>query len=83
MTFNTIQQFALIENDEEGSTAVAATTTGAGDHTRIKFIQRKLDEASGHRNSNQFNSDHPFVYVIHDQISKEILFAGIYRRSNK
>ncbi|XP_037038155.1 serine protease inhibitor 88Ea-like [Bradysia coprophila] len=57
---------AKIEVNEEGSTAAAAT---------VLFTfrsSRPLDPA-------QFFCDHPFMFLIYDQKSRAILFAGVYR----
>ncbi|KAG4080758.1 hypothetical protein HA402_005938 [Bradysia odoriphaga] len=57
---------AKIEVNEEGSTAAAATVL-------FSFrSSRPLDPA-------QFFCDHPFMFLIYDQKSRAILFAGVYR----
>lgn len=38
--------------------------------------------SSDNRYSSEFNCDHPFIFFIHDDKFKEILFAGIYRGPN-
>lgn len=35
--------------------------------------------ADANRCSSEFNCDHPFIFFVHDEKFKEILFAGIYR----
>lgn len=57
---------AKIEIDEEGSTAAAATAI-------FSFRSSRPTEPA------QFKCNHPFMFLIHDQKSKEILFAGVYR----
>lgn len=57
---------AKIEIDEEGSVAAAATAI-------FSFRSSRPTEPA------QFICNHPFMFVIHDQKSKEILFAGVYR----
>lgn len=58
---------AKIEIDKKGTTAEAATMLEA-------------DQAAG---DSDFICNHPFVFVIHDQKTNEILFAGIYRGPKK
>lgn len=57
---------AKIEIDEEGSTAAAATAI-------FSFRSSRPTEPA------QFKCNHPFLFLIHDQKSKEVLFAGVYR----
>lgn len=57
---------AKIEIDEEGSTAASATAI-------FSFRSSRPTEPA------QFICNHPFMFLIHDQKSKEILFAGVYR----
>lgn len=61
---------AKIEIDENGTFATAATT----------FFQHGRTPLNGPK---QFICNHPFVFFIHDQKSKEILFTGIYRGPNQ
>lgn len=61
---------AKIQIDEEGSTAAAATVV-------FSFRSSRPLEPS------EFHCNHPFMFVIHDQQSKEILFAGVYRGPKK
>lgn len=57
---------AKIEINEEGSTAAAATVL-------FSFrSSRPLEPA-------EFVCDHPFLFLIHDQQTKEILFSGVYK----
>lgn len=60
---------AKIEIDEEGSVAAAATAI-------FSFRSSRPSEPT------QFKCNHPFMFLIHDQQSKEILFAGVYRGPN-
>jgi serpin B len=53
---------AVIEVNEEGSEAAAATGVGIG-----------LESVSL---STEFNADHPFMYLIRDNASGSILFLG-------
>lgn len=61
---------AKIEINEEGSTAAAATVL-------FSFRSSRPLEPS------EFHCNHPFMFLIHDQKSKEILFAGVYRGPSK
>lgn len=61
---------AKIEIDEEGSVAAAATAI-------FSFRSSRPTEPA------QFNCNHPFMFLIHDQKSKEVLFAGVYRGPNE
>lgn len=57
---------AKIEINEEGSTAAAATVL-------FSFrSSRPLEPA-------EFVCDHPFLFLIHDHNTKEILFSGVYK----
>lgn len=59
---------AKIEVNESGSIAAAAI---AVDPIPARVVYRPKPI--------EFNCDHPFVFVIHDERFDEILFAGIYR----
>lgn len=61
---------AKIEINEEGSTAAAATVL-------FSFRSSRPLEPS------EFHCNHPFLFLIHDQKSKEILFAGVYKGPTK
>lgn len=61
---------AKIEIDENGTFATAATA----------FFQPGRNPLIGPK---QFICNHPFIFLIHDQKSKEILFTGIYRGPNQ
>lgn len=61
---------AKIEINEEGSKAAAATAI-------FSFRSSRPTEPA------QFICNHPFMFLIHDQKSKEILFAGVYRGPNE
>lgn len=61
---------AKIEIDEEGATAAAATAI-------FSFRSSRPTEPA------QFKCNHPFLFLIHDQKSKEILFAGVYHGPSK
>ncbi|XP_055300576.1 serine protease inhibitor 88Ea-like [Sitodiplosis mosellana] len=63
---------AKIEVDESGSTAAAATA----------MISYPCSMAYRPLTPVEFNCDHPFLFVIHDEQFDEILFAGIYRGPN-
>lgn len=63
-------QKAKITIDEEGSTAAAATSL-------FSFRSSRPAEPA------IFHCNHPFLYMIYDQISRAILFAGIYRGPDK
>lgn len=54
---------AFVECDEEGTTAAAATAVGM-----MRCMSVKQDPV--------FRADHPFVFMIHDNKEKEILFCG-------
>lgn len=55
---------ANIENDEEGTVAAAATFWG-GPNSGV-FPKK-------------FICNRPFMFIIYDKQTKEILFAGVYR----
>lgn len=57
---------AKIEIDEEGSTADSST-----DIFDFKIFSPKSPA--------QLICNHPFMFLIHDQMTKEILFAGVHR----
>lgn len=59
-------QKTKLEVDEEGTVAAAATVS----------VSRGADE------SGVFHCDHPFAYVIVDDQTNEITFAGIFRNPN-
>lgn len=63
-------QKAKITLDEDGSEASAATSL-------FSFRSSRPAEPV------QFLCNHPFLYMIYDQNSRAILFAGIYRGPNK
>jgi len=63
-------QKAKITVDEEGSTAAAATSL-------FSFRSSRPAEPA------IFICNHPFLYLIYDQNSRAILFAGIYRGPDK
>lgn len=60
---------ARIEVTEEGTTAVAATAL-------ISFRSSRPSEPA------IFNANHPFVYLIYDKPTRNILFSGVYRGPN-
>lgn len=62
---------AKIEIDEDGSTAAAAVATFS---RSLKFDEPK--------EPTKFHCDHPFVFMINDRVSTEVLFAGVYRGPN-
>lgn len=55
---------ANIEVDERGTVAAAATAS-------VLTIKSSL--------SSKFICNRPFMFLIHDKRSKEILFTGVYR----
>ena len=57
---------AKIKVDEEGSTAAAATVL-------FSFRSARPFEPT------KFECNHPFLFLIYDQVPKAILFTGIYR----
>lgn len=63
-------QKAKITIDEDGSTAAAATSL-------FSFRSARPSEPA------IFHCNHPFLYMIYDQDSRAILFAGIYRGPEK
>lgn len=63
-------QKAKFTIDEEGSTAAAATSL-------FSFRSARPAEPA------IFHCNHPFLYMIYDQDSRAILFAGIYRGPEK
>lgn len=52
-----------IEIDEKGTVAAAATSIYV-----YKSLHLRL-----------FNCNRPFLFIIHHKISKDVLFAGVYR----
>lgn len=63
-------QKAKVTVDENGSTAAAATSL-------FSFRSSRPAEPA------IFHCNHPFLYMIYDQNSRAILFAGIYRGPDK
>lgn len=63
-------QKAKVTVDENGSTAAAATSL-------FSFRSSRPAEPA------IFHCKHPFLYMIYDQNSRAILFAGIYRGPDK
>lgn len=57
---------AKIDVNEDGSIAAAAA---------VVFLTSRFPP----RNPIQFICNHPFLFLIHDRKSKNILFAGVYR----
>lgn len=68
LRFDDIVHKAVIEVDEQGSTAAAATAA--------PVILSMPSEAM---QPIEFHCDHPFVFMINDHITEEVLFTGIYR----
>ncbi|KAH8385070.1 hypothetical protein KR200_003020 [Drosophila serrata] len=66
IVFDDAQQVAKIKVDEEGSTAAAAT---------ILFSSRSARPVE----SETFECNHPFLFLIYDETNESILFTGIYR----
>lgn len=67
MIFDDMIHKAKIEIDENGSVAAAASATMSRSMTFFESEPIK------------FHCDHPFVFMINDRVSQEILFAGVYR----
>lgn len=63
-----MEHMAKIEVDELGAKAAAAAAAATiyGFHVKLDLYR------------DEFNCNHPFVFIIHDDKIKEILFAGIY-----
>lgn len=55
-----------IEIDEKGTVAAVATSTD-----EYKCLHIML-----------FHCNRPFIFIIHHKISKDVLFAGVYRGPN-
>lgn len=66
LPFDTVIHKAIIEIDEEGTKASAATA--AISRGGISF-----------GDAPEFHCDHPFIFMINDLVSQEVLFAGVYR----
>lgn len=67
VSFDDILHVAKVQVDEEGTTAAAATVSvGRG----------------ANMNSGAFICDHPFMFMIADGSTKEVLFMGVYRGPN-
>ena len=62
---------AFVEVNEEGTEAAAATATVMG-----------LATAMGPRETMLFRADHPFLFVIRDEMSGAILFMGRFVKPN-
>lgn len=56
-----------IEIDENGT--VAATATSIYEYKCLRLML--------------FNCNRPFLLIIHHKISKDVLFAGVYREPNE
>lgn len=67
--FDDIIHKAKLEIDEEGSTAAAATATFTQEITSVKVPEMPIE----------FHCDHPFVFMMYDHVTTEVLFTGIYR----
>ncbi|XP_055307140.1 serine protease inhibitor 88Ea-like [Sitodiplosis mosellana] len=70
LSFDDMVHKAKLEIDEDGSVAAAATSTMSRSMT---FMQPEPV---------QFHCDRPFVFMINDRVSHEVLFAGVYRGPN-
>lgn len=68
-----MDHMAKIDLDEKGTEAAAVTV----------FRGRGRSKSRQHPEVINFICDHPFVFLIHDQKLKEILFMGIFRGPNK
>lgn len=56
-----------IEIDEKGTVAAASTAIYVYKSLRLML----------------FNCNRPFLFIIHDKISKNVLFVGVYRGPNE
>lgn len=65
LRFDDIVHKAVIEVSEEGTVAAAATAAPS-------IMSMPQDSIN-------FHCDHPFVFMINDHITEEVLFTGIYR----
>lgn len=65
LPFDEVIHKAIIEIDEEGTKASAATAA----------IERSMSSEE----VPEFHCDHPFIFMINDLVSQEVLFAGVYR----
>lgn len=65
LNFDDFIHKAVIEVDEEGTTAAAATLAPS-------VLSMPAEPIN-------FHADHPFVFMINDHITEEVLFTGIYR----
>lgn len=70
MHFDDIVHKAKLEIDEEGSIAAAATAMFSRGITSVKLPEIPI----------KFHCDHPFVFMIYDHVSTDVLFTGIYRK---
>lgn len=70
VSFDDMMHKAKIEIDEEGSVAAAATATMS---RSMSFMKPEPVN---------FHCDHPFVFMINDRVTQEVLFAGVYRGPN-
>lgn len=71
ITFDDMIHKAVIEADEDG--AVAAAATGIFTFANAIMETEPIN----------FHCDHPFIFMINDRIANEILFAGVYRGPNE
>ena len=62
---------AVVEINEEGTEAAAATAVMM--MTRMAIL---------HQDPHEFNCNRPFLFIIHDNIHKNILFFGKYVKPN-
>lgn len=68
--FDEIMHKVVVEVDEDGS--VAAGATGGVMLTSIGSEPKPVN----------FHCDHGFIFMIMDRVTKEVLFAGVYRGPN-
>lgn len=72
--FNNIIHKTVVGVNEEGTSASTASSTA---HPVAKgIISLGL---SGQDEIIQFTCDHQFFYTLNDRVTKEVLFAGIFR----
>lgn len=66
VSFDDIIHKAVVEIDEEGTTAAGATgSIGRGGDEPLSFV-----------------CDHPFIFTINDRRTQEVLFIGVFRGPN-
>lgn len=83
--FNDIIHKAKIEINKCSTTFMAAGSTVDVSNVSNAVANSTKTNVSHQMNIKteqiQFHSDRPFVFMIYDQITKEMLFAGVYREA--